>query len=166
MVRRAGISQDELRRVNVSALLSWVHGHGPTSRAVLTTQLGLNRSTIGDLTSQLEANGLVSEDTPAVASRSGRPSLVVTAREDVTVVAIMLDVDRITVALVGLGGIELDRRSRVHQRGEHDVAHVVETVSQLVREVRADPRAARCAGVGVSVPGAVRASDGLVRFAP
>ena len=47
MVRRAGISQEELRRANVSALLSWVHAHGPTSRAVLTTELGLNRSTSG-----------------------------------------------------------------------------------------------------------------------
>lgn len=166
MARRAGISQDELRRANVSALLSWVHAHGPTRRAVLTAELGLNRSTIGDLTSQLEAMGLVSEGTPIAAGRSGRPSLVVTARPEVSVVAIALDVDRITVALVGLGGIELERRTRVHQRGEHDVAHVVETVAQLVREVMSHPQGARCFGIGVSIPGAVRLSDGLVRFAP
>lgn len=166
MARRVGISQDELRRANVSALLSWVHAHGPTSRAVLTTELGLNRSTIGDLTSQLEAMGLVSEETPGAAGRSGRPSLVVTACPEVSVVAIALDVDRITVALVGLGGVELGRRTRVHQRGEHDVMHVVETVRQLVGEVMAHTEGARCFGVGVSVPGAVRLSDGLVRFAP
>ena len=76
MARRAGISQEELRRANVSALLSWVHAHGPTSRAVLTTELGLNRSTIGDLTSQLESMGLVSEGLPVAERRSGRPSLV------------------------------------------------------------------------------------------
>ena len=121
MARRAGISQEELRRVNVSALLSWVHAHGPTSRAVLTTELGLNRSTIGDLTSQLESMGLVSEDLPVSARRTGRPSLVVTACPEVSVVAIAVDVDRITVALIGLGGVELERRGRVHQRGEHDV---------------------------------------------
>jgi predicted NBD/HSP70 family sugar kinase len=46
------------------------------------------------------------------------------------------------------------------------VEHVVETVSQIVHEVLADPRGSRCVGVGVSVPGAVRHSDGLVRFAP
>lgn len=166
MARRAGISQEELRRVNVSALLSWVHAHGPTSRAVLTTELGLNRSTIGDLTSQLESMGLVSEDLPVSARRTGRPSLVVTACPEVSVVAIAVDVDRITVALIGLGGVELERRVRVHQRGEHDVTHVVETVAQLVREVRTHPDGARCFGVGVSIPGAVRRSDGLVRFAP
>ena len=166
MARRAGISQEELRRANVSALLSWVHAHGPTSRAVLTTELGLNRSTIGDLTSQLDSMGLVSEGLPVAARRSGRPSLVVTACPEVSVVAIAVDVDRITVALVGLGGVELERRVRVHQRGEHDVKHVVETVAQLVREVMTHSYGARCFGVGVSVPGAVRRSDGLVRFAP
>jgi predicted NBD/HSP70 family sugar kinase len=166
MARRAGISQEELRRANVSALLSWVHAHGPTSRAVLTAELGLNRSTIGDLTSQLESMRLVSEGLPAAAKRSGRPSLVVTACPEVSVVAIAVDVDRITVALVGLGGVELERRVRVHQRGKHDVKHVVETVAQLVREVMTHPDGARCFGVGVSIPGAVRRSDGLVRFAP
>jgi predicted NBD/HSP70 family sugar kinase len=166
MGRRAGISQEELRRANISALLSWVHAHGPTSRAVLTTELGLNRSTIGDLTSQLESMRLVSEGLPVAAKRSGRPSLVVTACPEVSVVAIAVDVDRITVALVGLGGVELERRVRVHQRGKHDVEHVVETIAQLVREVMTHPDDARCFGVGVSVPGAVRRSDGLVRFAP
>ena len=149
MARRAGISQEELRRGNVSALLSWVHAHGTTSRAVLTTELGLNRSTIGDLTSQLESMRLVSEGLPVPARRSGRPSLVVTACPEVSVVAIAVDVDRITVALVGLGGVELERRVRVHQRGEHDVKHVVETVAQLVREVLAHPYGTRCFGVGV-----------------
>jgi len=166
MSRRAGISQDALRRVNVSALLSRVHTRGPMSRAVLTGELGLNRSTIGDLTAQLESLGLVSEQLPPAAGRSGRPSLLVAPRSDVAVVAIAIDVDRITVALIGLGGVEQHRRVRVHQRGEHDVAHVVETVAQLVHEVLACPKVVRCIGVGVSVPGAVRSSDGMVRFAP
>lgn len=165
MVRSAGVRQDRLRRTNVSALLSWVHTHGPTSRAVLTSELGLNRSTIGDLTAQLESLGLVAEELPATEGRSGRPSLVVTPRSDVTVLAVGLDVDRITVARTGLGGVVLDRRTRVHQRGEHDVAHVVESVAQMSRDVLADTPGT-CLAVGVSVPGAVRVADGVVRFAP
>jgi predicted NBD/HSP70 family sugar kinase len=170
VARRSGSSQEDLRRVNVSALLSLVHTHGPTSRAELTSQLGLNRSTIGDLTNQLESLGLVREELPGESPtnrsrRTGRPSLVVTARSDVTVVAVALDVDRITVALVGLGGVVLDRRTRMHERGEHDVAHVVESLGQLSRELLGKS-SSRCLGVGVSVPGAVRASDGIVRFAP
>ncbi|MBB6628824.1 ROK family protein [Nocardioides sp. KIGAM211] len=171
MPRRSGISQDELRRVNLGALLRRVHTDGPTSRAELTTELGLNRSTIGDLTGQLESLGLVSEELPTeetapLGRRSGRPSLVVSPRSDVAVVAIALDVDRITVALVGLGGVVLDRRTRLHERGSHDVERVVESVSQLTHDLLTQHAPRCCLGVGVSVPGAVRASDGLIRFGP
>jgi|tagenome__1003787_1003787.scaffolds.fasta_scaffold20972020_2 predicted NBD/HSP70 family sugar kinase len=166
MARQAGIGQEELRRVNVSALLTRVHVSGPTTRTALTAELGLNRSTIGDLTAQLGAVGLVSEEVPTQGRTSGRPSLVVMPRDDVTVLAITLDVDRITVALVGLGGRVTDRRTRVHQRGQHDVAHVVGSVAQMSRELLSSPRADRCLAVGASAPGAVRAADGLVRFAP
>lgn len=172
MPRRPGIGQEAVRRANMSALLTRVHLEGPTTRAALTTSLGLNRSTIGDLTGQLEALGLVlevlpgEEQLPVSARRSGRPSLVVTPRHDVTVLAVALDVDRITVALVGLGGVVLDRRTRLHQRGEHDGERVVETVSQMCAELVAGSPDSRIVGVGVSVPGAVRERDGLVRFAP
>jgi predicted NBD/HSP70 family sugar kinase len=161
-----GIGRDEVRRANVSALLSYVHTRGPTSRAVLTTALGLNRSTIGDITAQLESLGLVTEAPGPERRRSGRPSHLVVPRQDVTVLAVALDVDRIVIALVGLGGVVLERRERPHQRGSHDVAAVVVSISQVCRELLGNPARSRCLGVGVSVPGAVRDTDGLVRFAP
>ena len=171
MPRGAGVGQEAPRNANLSALLTLVHVQGPTTRATLTSALGLNRSTIGALTRQLEDLGLVlevppSDDLLATGRRTGRPSLVVTPRGDVTVLAVALDVDRITVALVGLGGVILDRRTRHHQRGEHDGARVVETVGQMCTELLTPSRRSRVTGVGVSVPGAVRESDGLVRFAP
>jgi predicted NBD/HSP70 family sugar kinase len=166
MARGSGIGQDELRRVNLSAVLSRVHASGPTSRASLTAELGLNRSTIGDLTAQLDALGLVSEMRPTQSRGAGRPSHLVVPRQDVTVVAVALDVDRIVSALVGLGGVVLERRERLHQRGGHGVAAVVVSVAQAIQELVSLPNAARCLGVGVSVPGVVRSDDGLVRFAP
>jgi predicted NBD/HSP70 family sugar kinase len=155
----------------MSALLTLVHLQGPTTRAALTTALGLNRSTIGDLTRRLEDVGLLLEVPPGEESsgtgrRSGRPSLVVAPRQDVTVLAVALDVDRITVAVVALGGVVLDRRTRLHQRGEHDGERVAETVGQMCAELMALELGTRIVGVGVSVPGAVRESDGMVRFAP
>jgi predicted NBD/HSP70 family sugar kinase len=170
--RASGIGQEAPRNANLSALLTLVHLQGPTTRAALTTALSLNRSTIGDLTRRLEELGLVIEVPPgeepvAVSGRrTGRPSLVVAPNEDVTVLAVALDVDRITVAVVGLGGVVLDRRTRLHQRGEHDGERVVETVGQMCDELLSLELGDRPLGVGVSVPGAVRESDGLVRFAP
>jgi predicted NBD/HSP70 family sugar kinase len=167
---RSGISQEELRRANLGAVLRRVHEQGPTSRTELTSELGLNRSTIGDLTGQLESLGLVREEIPGDelpprGRKSGRPSLVVSAVPEVTVLAIALEVDRITVALVGLGGVVHQRRTRMHQPGSHEVGDVVETVSHLSRELLASEAPERCLGVGVSIPGAIR-SDGMVRFGP
>ncbi|HET8662745.1 MAG TPA: ROK family protein [Nocardioides sp.] len=173
MAKKTGISHEELRRVNTSALLTWVHHHGPTTRARLTSELGLNRSTIGDLTSLLVESGLVDELRPdqvdaegVQARRSGRPSLVVSPRVDVGVLTIMLDVDRIVAGLVGLGGELCERRERRHQPGVHAVTQVVDSAAQMCRDVlRAKPEMAVLA-IGVSVPGLVRSSDGLVHFAP
>ena len=161
-----GVGTEELRRANLRAILQTVHTHGPTTRAVLTKQLGLNRSTIGALTGELQSLALVSEETAAVGGRSGRPSHLVVPREDNVVVAVDVGVDRIAVAMVGLGGQVLVRRTRTHQRGRHDVEHVVDSIAQMVEDVLSDAIGRRCLGIGVSVPGAVRASDGLVRFAP
>jgi predicted NBD/HSP70 family sugar kinase len=160
-----GVGTEELRRANLRAILQTVHTHGPTTRAVLTKQLGLNRSTIGVLTGELQSLGLVTEQTPVVGGR-GRPSHLVVPSTDNVVVAVDVGVDRIAVATVGLGGEVLDRRTRGHQRGKHDVAHVVESVAQMVDETLNSSPHRRCLGAGVAVPGAVRAADGLVRFAP
>jgi len=173
MATKTGISHEELRRVNTSALLTWVHQHGPTTRARLTSELGLNRSTIGDLTSLLAESGLVEELRPdqmdlqgVQVRRSGRPSLVVSPRADVGALTLMLDVDRIVAGLVGLGGELRERRERRHQPGVHDVRQVVDSAAQMCRDVlRAEPGTAVLA-VGVSVPGLVRSSDHLVHFAP
>ncbi len=91
---------------------------------------------------------------------------MVTPRSDVTVLAVAIDVDSIAVALVDLGGVVIDQRRRLHQPASHHVRRVVETVAQMALELLALPESGRCLGVGVSVPGAVRTSDGLVRFAP
>ena len=50
--------------------------------------------------------------------------------------------------------------SAAHHRGEHDVEHVVESAAQMVEEVLAVHPGVRCLGIGVSVPGAVRDTDG------
>jgi predicted NBD/HSP70 family sugar kinase len=163
---RTGLGQEELRRNNISQLLTRVHVSGPTSRTALTRELGLNRSTIGDLAGALGELGLVTETQSQVVGRTGRPSLVVTPRSDTVVVAVDLGVDRIAVALVALGGEVMGRLERAHQRGEHDVEHVVESVTQMVTDLLDGYAGVRCLGLGIAVPGTISSGDGVVRFAP
>ena len=110
-----GARSEDVRRGNLSTLLRYVHVHGPTARSQLTAVLGLNRSTIGDLTSELVAAGLLREeagrpdrDGGEAASSGGRPSYVVVPEsERVQVLAVDVGVTHLTVARVGLGGVVL-----------------------------------------------------------
>ena len=67
-----GARSEDVRRHNLSTLLRYVHVHGPTARSRLTAALGLNRSTIGVLTAELVAAGLVREERAAERLQPGR----------------------------------------------------------------------------------------------
>ncbi|MFG2040271.1 ROK family protein [Dactylosporangium sp. NPDC048998] len=166
---RVGPSQEEIRRSNLGALLRSVHLHGAMSRADLTASLGLNRSTIGALTADLAAAGLVSEGVPREQrGRAGRPSLVVRPEsEKVSVYAFAVEVDRIVAARVGLGGVLLDRFEAARPRGEHDAATVVAPIADFVRKMQVTvPAGARLIGSGAAVSAMVRREDGFVRLGP
>jgi predicted NBD/HSP70 family sugar kinase len=163
---RGTLRPEELKRNNMGRLLTRVHLRGATSRAALTKDLGLNRSTIGDLTSSLVELGLVSEGGSVSPRGNGRPSYLVWPREDVTVIGVNVGVDRTIVANVGLGGELLSRRERPHHRGQHEMPSVVESLAQMIEDALREGRGARCVGIGVAVPGAVALRDGVVRFAP
>src|SRR5579859_1440654 len=165
---RPGPSQEEIRRQNLGALLRQVHVRGSRSRAELTAELGLNRSTIGALTADLTLAGLVREELPKETGRAGRPSLVVRPEsERVYVYAIAIGVDRLAAARVGLGGVILDRRETVRARGELGPDAVVGPLAGFVEQMqRATPADAYCIGCGVAVGGMVRRADGMVRLGP
>jgi predicted NBD/HSP70 family sugar kinase len=166
---RVGPSQEEIRRSNLGALLRSVHLHGAMSRADLTTSLGLNRSTIGALTADLAAAGLVSEEVPQEQrGRAGRPSLVVRPEsQQVYVYAFAVEVDRIVAARVGLGGVLLDRHEAARGRGEQDATAVVAPIAEFIRKMqKAAPASARLIGSGAAVSAMVRREDGFVRLGP
>ncbi|MDT3445973.1 MULTISPECIES: ROK family protein [unclassified Pseudofrankia] len=165
----SGIKQEELRRHNLSLLLRYVHLAGPTQRATLTAQTGLNRSTIGALAADLASTaGLVREESPEVRSGAGRPSFVVVPEtERYQVLAFDLRVDRIVGARVGLGGTVLSRDVVPLLPDCRDFDEVVKLTATTARRlVDALGPQARCVGVGIATPAVVRGSDGFVRFAP
>ncbi|GAA3206692.1 ROK family transcriptional regulator [Actinocorallia longicatena] len=165
---RAAPSPEEIRRHNLGTLLRHVHLGGPASRATLAERMGLNRSTIMALTSDLTAAGLVTEELPKETRKAGRPSLVVRP-ESARVYVLALDVgaDRLAVARIGLGGVILDRKDLPRPRGSFEPEDVLSQLSALarglVRKARADTI---CVGVGVAFSGIIRQEDGVVRYGP
>ena len=169
--RRSGLgtNQESVRRHNLGTVLRHVHSAGQISRAELTSLMGLNRSTIAGLVGELESLGISEHATPLEGPRqgAGRPSAEVRIAEDGPyVVAVDLGVDRAVVARVGLGGRVLCRaQAPVNSDGE--AWQVGASVAALIRTVVEDaPATAALVGIGISVPGLVRRTDGLIRLAP
>lgn len=169
--RRSGLgtNQEAVRRHNLGTLLRHVHSAGQISRAELTSLMGLNRSTIAGLVAELESLGVSERASPLEGARqgAGRPSAEVRIAEaGPYVVAVDLGVDRAVVARIGLGGHVL-RRAREPITGGGEAWQVGASVAGLIRCVVEDaPATAPLVGVGISVPGLVRRSDGLIRLAP
>lgn len=166
--QRVAVRPEEIRRHNLSRLLRSIHQHGELTRADLTAAMGLNRSTIGALVSDLVALGLVTEFVPSGGDRAGRPSHLVAPRPDGPyVLAVDVAVERIVTAAVGLGGTVHERRDTPIE-GPDRLPRAV--VGQIVADAAwlADrlPGSQGPVGVGVSIPGTVRRRDGFVEHAP
>lgn len=164
--RVSGVGTDQLRRHNLSAILTLLHHNGSQPRSALTAQTGLNRSTVAALVAELVERGLVHETEPDPTNLVGRPSPTVNADQRNVAIAINPEVDAVTVAVVALGGT-------VVQRVRHDTerpptaAEAVQISAGIIEGIVAElADRSRVLGVGVAVPGLVRAGDGLVRLAP
>ncbi|MGL3149525.1 ROK family protein [Microbacterium sp. A82] len=162
--RASGI--EGVRRKNLGEVLRLVHQEGPRSRARITAETGLNRSTVADLVTGLAAAGLVVEQNPDPTRRVGRPSPVVSANPDVTAIGINPEVDAIEIGAVSLGG-GLRERTRVPLDSVPSAADAVAIAVRVIQEWQQNSlRGCRLVGIGVAVPGLVRASDGVVGLAP
>jgi predicted NBD/HSP70 family sugar kinase len=162
----AGSNLDGVRRSNLATILERVHHGGTVSRAQLTIETGLNRSTIAALVSELAGLGLVNETTPEATNRVGRPSPLVVVDSGPVVIAVNPELDAITVGVVGLG-------ARVVHRVRHPVDHattpdeMVRLVSSILAAFPAEVLAGhRVLAAGVAVPGLVAAGEKDVRWAP
>jgi predicted NBD/HSP70 family sugar kinase len=163
--RVSGVGSDQLRRHNLSAILTLLHHDGSQPRSALTAQTGLNRSTVAALVAELVEHRLVHETDPDPTNLVGRPSPRVNADERNVVIAINPEVDAVTVGVVALGGRVL-RRIRHDTAGPPTAAEAVSISAGIVASILKEPGHGRVLGIGVAVPGLVRAADGVVRLAP
>src|SRR5690606_11692219 len=154
-----------VRRTTLGEGLRLVHHGGPRSRSVITTETGLNRSTVSDLVSRLVDAGLVLEREPDPTRRVGRPSPIVAASPGVVAIGVNPEIDAVEIGAVSLGG-GMRARTRIDVQ-DPSVSDVVDIVATVLTRWREDElNGCRIVGVGVAVPGLVRTEDGLIRLAP
>jgi predicted NBD/HSP70 family sugar kinase len=131
--------------------------------------LGLNRATIGTLVDELASRRLAIEESEPERGALGRPSKVISARSDTfMVLAVEIGVDAITLALVSLGGMVIDRdRCLLSNDEDRSFARVVESITELAASLLLRSKGSfTTVAMGVAVPGAVHPGDGVVHFAP
>jgi len=164
--RSIGVGTEQLRRHNLSAILTLLHHDGSQPRSALTAQTGLNRSTVAALVAELAELGLVHETEPDPTKLVGRPSPTVNTDRRNVAVAINPEVDAVTVGVVALGGTVVTTVR--HETAAPPTARdAVEISAGIIADLasRLEP-GSRIVGIGMAVPGLVRAADGLVRLAP
>ena len=146
-------SKDAIRRQNLSALLRQVHATGTISRAVLGQTLGLSKTTIAELVSELEAAGLVDRVGNEQKAGAGRPSQLVAASSEPLVLVVNPEVDGITLAFVNFAA-EIIETEFI----EFDHGYSLETAATLVKEFLAkhsNIQKHRLYGSVFAIPGAI-----------
>ena len=163
-----GQRSETVRRSNLSAIVRELHVGGPASRSELVARTGLTRSAIRGLIGELVAADLVSEERAEPHGTPGRPSPVVRLNPTGGVVlALEIAIDTLAAAVVGLGGVVLERARVDRPSGHTSVATISADLAELAAALRANrPADEPLLGVGVAVVGVVRRSDGFVSMAP
>jgi len=122
-------AKDAIRRQNLSALLRQVHARTTVSRVVLGQLLGLSKTTISELVSELEAVGLVDRVGNEQKAAAGRPSQLVAASKKPLVLVVNPEIDGITIAFVNFAAEILET-----EFVEFESAYSLETTATLVRD--------------------------------
>jgi len=145
--------KDAIRQKNLSALLREVHLERTVSRAALGETLGLSKTTIAELVSELVGTGLIVRVGNEQSGAAGRPSQLVAASPDPLVLVVNPEIDGLTIALVNFFAEIVDV-----QYVELESAYSVETTIALVWEYLLKSQslhARRPHGVVLALPGAI-----------
>ncbi|WP_037606653.1 ROK family protein [Streptacidiphilus rugosus] len=141
----------ERGRAVLGPALELIHTGAAPTRSVLTGALGVTRTTVGAITSELEALRLISVDARPAGGSRGRPShrLEIDPQGPV-VLAAQLHTDGFTLALAGLGGRIGQPLDLPLDPGASPQQVLRAMADEAVRLVEASPR--RCVGAGLAAP--------------
>ena len=159
--------QESLRQINLSTVLTYLRQNAPISRAALAEITGLNRATITRLVRELIEHGFVRE-TGFQSIRAGRPSILLQLNPDAgCIIGAEIEVKFGSVILTDLAA-HVVWRQEVDFGDEDEPEAVLNSMAQLIRRAceRARETNRHVLGLGMSLPGLVDVSSGVLLFAP
>jgi N-acetylglucosamine repressor len=151
----------QTRAHNAALVLRALYDLGPISRADIARLTGLTRTSVGELVSDLERDGLAVDVGRGPSTGGKQPTLVALNANSRSIITLDLGERTFTAALANLRG-ELAARTTRDLDGR-DGEQAVEVVHELIEEVRA-AATTPVLGIGVGTPGIVD-QDGTIRWA-
>jgi len=170
-VTSPGSSPRRIRQSNVVAALQSLYTYGCMSRADLARKLGLNRSSSGQIVTQLTESGLVREVMDPAARReeevrAGRPGIMLElVPEAAFFVGVEIGVEHITAVQIDLRARVRFCRTTPFDAPSTTVEDAVRLAFRLAFEGQESQMLRCCKGVGLSAPAHI-ASNGFVSLAP
>ncbi|MGY0196219.1 ROK family protein [Leptothrix sp. BB-4] len=157
-----------VRHINEVRVLDRLYRQGTASRADLARDLGLMRSTAGNLIAGLIEQGLVRETTdgsPSVAGRTGRPGQGVQLNAGhAAFIGADVGVGHLSVVALDLAGAIVHSRTVAFQAGYGEVEPVIDRLAGLVEGLLAQlPSDQPVLGLSLIAPGLVDPSGVVVR---
>lgn len=159
--------QESLRQVNLSTVLTHLRQNAPVSRAALAEMTGLNRATITRLVRELIEHGFVRE-TGVQSVRAGRPSILLQLDPDAgCIVGAEIEVKFGSIILTDLAARILWRQEIDFGDSDEPDA-ILNSMAELIRQacLKAEESNRHVLGLGMSLPGLVDVSSGVLLFAP
>jgi glucokinase-like ROK family protein len=159
--------QESLRQINLSTVLTHLRQNAPISRAALAEITGLNRATITRLVRELIEHGFVHE-TGFQSLRSGRPSILLQLNPDAgCIIGAEIEVKFGSIILTDLSAQILWRQEVDFAENDEPEA-ILNCMADLIRQAcaEASKTSRHILGLGMSLPGLVDVSSGILLFAP
>ncbi|HWS89586.1 MAG TPA: ROK family transcriptional regulator [Pyrinomonadaceae bacterium] len=160
-LKKASVARsDTIRNINRQIVLNYVRERSPISRAEISHETELQRSTVSLIVEELKDQGLIEEIEGE--STGGRPPTLLRLRA-AGPVALGVDVGtkQTMLAISDIAGRVIDRESfKTDPEADATVEKILECAGRLIKRGRG------VEGVGVSVPGLVEPERGHVIFIP
>lgn len=157
----------DIRRLNAVSVLNQLRMNGPLSRANIASALGLTRATVSNIIAELIDATLVNE-TEFDAGGAGRPGLLLNLNPECgSMIAVDIDIDRVSILLTNFGQIVLAQEEVVlalDSSPEETLAIAAKLVGKVI-ELSATKNL-KVFGVCVAWAGLVDRESGQLAYGP